>query len=212
MFELERAAIGRGARRPAGVDEAGRGPLAGPVVAACVALPIEEPGLEAALRGLTDSKLLTPRRREYWLQRLRGWPGASISIGWATAAEIDRLNILQATLLAMRRAALRLRPPPDFLLVDGPTAPDMPAPTTAIVGGDRLSVSIAAASIVAKVVRDRHMAAMDRRHPGYGFARHKGYGTRQHLEALRRLGPCPAHRRSFRPVADAMLAPFLPRG
>jgi len=186
------------------VDEAGRGPLAGPVFAACVVLPVDRPWLVEELRGLTDSKRLSHAARRSWARRLRGRPDVSIGVGWATVEEIERLDIHCATHLAMRRAVGRVRPPPDFLLVDGRPVPGLPAPSRAIVGGDGLSLSIAAASVIAKVVRDRYMAALDRRHPGYGFARHKGYGTREHLEALRRLGPCPAHRRSFAPVAAAV--------
>ncbi len=186
----------------AGVDEAGRGPLAGPVVAACVVLPLRG-GAPAELDGLTDSKQLTAARREHFFGILRRMPGVAIGVGRASVSEIDRLNILRATHLAMALAANSLRPAADFLLVDGLPVPGLPCPSRSIVRGDALSLSIAAASVVAKVTRDRLMRALDRRHPGYGFARHKGYGTAAHLLVLRRLGPCPAHRRSFRPVADA---------
>ena len=202
MTGFEREAFAAGFRRVAGLDEAGRGPLAGPVVAACVVLPPAD-GVPAVLEGLTDSKQLTAKQRDRFFRILRGLPGVSIGVGRASVAEIDRLNILRATHRAMARAAAALRPPADFLLVDGLPVTGLPCPSRAIVHGDALSLSIAAASVVAKVTRDRLMAAADRRHPGYGFALHKGYGTASHLEALRRLGPCAAHRRSFRPVADA---------
>lgn len=202
MTGFEREAFAAGFQRVAGLDEAGRGPLAGPVVAACVVLPLLS-GIPEVLEGLTDSKQLSPRRREHFFRILHGLPGVGIGVGRAGVAEIDRLNILRATHLAMARAAAALRPAADFLLVDGLPVRGLPAPSRAIVHGDALSLSIAAASVIAKVTRDRLMTAMDPRHPGYGFARHKGYGTAVHLEALRRLGPCPAHRRSFQPVADA---------
>jgi ribonuclease HII len=202
LIEFEREAFAAGRRRVAGLDEAGRGPLAGPVVAACVVLPLQD-GAPAELDGLTDSKQLTAARREYFLGILRRMPGVAIGVGRASVSEIDRLNVLRATHLAMARAAAALRPEADFLLVDGLPVPGLPIPSRSIVRGDALSLSIAAASVVAKVTRDRLMPALDRRHPGYGFARHKGYGTAAHLLALRLLGPCPAHRRSFRPVADA---------
>ncbi|MCX7818758.1 MAG: ribonuclease HII [Kiritimatiellae bacterium] len=204
MREFESAAYAAGHRRPAGVDEAGRGPLAGPVVAACVVLPgapEAPPTRDSRWDGLTDSKRLTSSARVAWLTRLRSTPGVAIGIGWATVAEIARLNILRATHLAMRRAVARVRPPPDYLLVDGRPVPGLPCAAAAIVRGDQLCLSIAAASVVAKVVRDRYMERLERRHPGYGFAQHKGYGTPAHLDALRRLGPCPAHRLHFRPVA-----------
>jgi len=207
---FEREAFAAGFRRIAGLDEAGRGPLAGPVVAACVVLPLED-GVPAVLDGLTDSKQLTARRREHFFRVLRHLPGVAIGVGRASVAEIDRFNILRATHRAMARAAAALRPAADFLLVDGLAVPGLPCPSRAIVRGDALSLSIAAASVIAKVTRDRLMAAADRRHPGYGFAAHKGYGTAAHLAALRRLGPCAAHRLSFRPVADAAPDPARAR-
>lgn len=184
--------------RIAGVDEAGRGPLAGPVVAAAVILP-----RHADLPPVKDSKQLTPAQRETLASRLETLPGIAIGLAWVDAAEIDRVNILRATHSAMRSALNQLRPPADFALVDGLPVPDLPVPSEAIVKGDALSASIAAASILAKVARDRYMVEADRRHPGYGFARHKGYGTAAHLAALRTLGPCPEHRRSFAPVTAA---------
>jgi ribonuclease HII len=188
----------------AGVDEAGRGPLAGPVVA--VALVFERAFLEAelygALDGITDSKRLTAAQRETFFALLTRRPEVTIGIGVAAVEEIDRLNILAATHVAMRRSLEALQPPCDFALVDGLPVAGLPCPSLAVIGGDARSLSIAAASIVAKVTRDRLMTELDGRFPGYGFARHKGYGTRAHTEALLRLGPTPAHRRSFRPVRE----------
>lgn len=209
MIGFEREAFAAGFRRVAGLDEAGRGPLAGPVVAACVILPLDG-GVPRDLDGLTDSKQLTAAQRERFLGVLRRLPGVAIGVGRASVAEIDRLNILRATHRAMARAAAALKPPADFLLVDGLPVPGLPCPSRAIVHGDALSLSIAAASVVAKVTRDRLMTAIDLRHPGYGFARHKGYGTAVHLAALRSLGPCPAHRRTFRPVAESGPQPARP--
>lgn len=180
----------------AGVDEVGRGPLAGPVVAAAVILP---PDLE--LPGLDDSKRLGARRRTELAQEIH--ERATVSIALASVAEIDRLNILQATLLAMRRAIAGLRPVPAGVLIDGNRLPEgLALPARAVVGGDGLETVIAAASIVAKVHRDRLMADLDTQYPGYGLGQHAGYGTAAHLDALRRLGPSPVHRRSFRPVRD----------
>jgi len=180
--------------RVAGLDEVGRGPLAGPVVAACVVLPANLPPATAAL--FDDSKKLSPAAREQAYAALLE-SGAQIGIGAASVAEILRLNILQASLLAMRRAFARLTPPPDAALVDGNRAPGLACPTQCVIGGDAASLSIAAASIAAKVIRDRGMARLDARHPGYGWAANAGYGTPVHLEALARLGPTPHHRAGF---------------
>ena len=178
----------------AGVDEAGRGPLAGPVVAAAVILDPCRP-----ITGLADSKKLTPVQRAELDAEIR-----ACALAWcvasATVEEIDHLNILGATMLAMTRAVEGLSRRPERVLVDGNRLPDLPCPGQAVVGGDARVPAISAASILAKVARDREMERLDRRHPGYGFARHKGYPTREHLAALERLGPCPAHRRSFAPV------------
>jgi ribonuclease HII len=180
----------------AGIDEAGRGPWAGPVVAAAVVLdPARVPA------GLDDSKRLSAPRRAALFEALAAC--AAVGVGLADVAEIDRLNIRRATHLAMRRALDALPTRPRHALVDGNDVPDLPCPATAVVGGDGLSLSIAAASIVAKVTRDRLMEALARSHPGYGFERHKGYGTALHRGALARLGPCAQHRLSFRPVALA---------
>lgn len=184
----------RGASSLAGVDEAGRGPLAGPVVAAAVVLPADLAGFE----GVRDSKVLSPARRArlYPLIRAR----ARVGVGHATPAEITERNILQATFLAMRRALEDLGEAARGarLIVDGDKElPGWAGPQEALVDGDAKSLCVAAASVVAKVVRDRWMRALDRRHPGYGFAAHKGYGTAAHYEALRRLGPCAEHRPAF---------------
>jgi len=184
----------------AGVDEAGRGPLAGPVVAAAVWLP---EGFEAA--GINDSKKMTAARREREFERLTGDPAVLWAAGVADAGEIDRINILKATHLAMRRAVEGLGREPELCLVDGLPVPGFPWPHEAVVKGDSKSLAIAAASIVAKVTRDRMMAELALEFPEYGFERHKGYGTKAHLEALRRHGPCPVHRRSFQPVAQLEL-------
>jgi ribonuclease HII len=187
----------------AGVDEAGRGPLAGPVVAAAVILRHDRP-----IIGLADSKALTAIRRETLFDIIRRDALAS-AIAWADAEEIDRLNILQATLLAMRRAVLGLVCRPATIEVDGNRLPDFRvghyAPQArAIVDGDRHIPAISAASILAKVSRDRMMLAVDRLHPEYGFARHKGYGTIEHRACIDRFGPCQCHRRSFSPLRDRL--------
>lgn len=178
----------------AGVDEAGRGPLAGPVVAAAVILDELKP-----IRGLADSKVLSPKRRERLYDEVMA-RALCVSVGQAGVDEIDRLNILQATLLAMRRAVEGLRLLPRLVLVDGNQVPVLKVQVSAIVKGDATVPAISAASIVAKVVRDRQCLELHRRFPEYGFEGHKGYPTPEHLEALRRLGPCPEHRRSFAPV------------
>jgi ribonuclease HII len=194
-WTAERAAWAEGWVRVAGVDEAGRGPLAGPVVAAAAILP-----REAELPGVLDSKCLDAAAREALYEVIR-----DRAIAWAVAVvdveEIDRVNILRATHAAMSRALAQIEPLPCGALVDGMPVTGLPCPHRAIVDGDALSVSIAAASILAKVTRDRLMVDLDERYPGYGFARHKGYCTPAHFAALRRLGPSPIHRRSFAPVA-----------
>ena len=192
---FERRHWGRGVRLVAGADEAGRGPLAGPVVAAAVILPADVP--DEVLAGCDDSKRLQPRAREALVPRIResalAWAVAEVSV-----AEIDALNIAQASFEAMRRAVAALHLVPEHVLVDGLANPRLPWPQTAIVGGDGLSLSIAAASILAKVHRDTRMAELESRYPGYGFAAHKGYPTAAHRQAIARLGPCAEHRRSFR--------------
>jgi len=184
----------------AGVDEAGRGPLAGPVVAAAVILDDLQP-----IRGLADSKQLSARRREALYDEIRARALATC-IAEASVEEIDRLNILQATLLAMQRAVAGLRLPPRKVLVDGNRLPLLRMPAEAIVGGDRRVAEISAASILAKVHRDRLCLVLHEAHPDYGFAGHKGYPTAAHLAALQRLGACAAHRRGFGPVRLAIAA------
>ena len=177
-----------------GIDEAGRGPWAGPVSAAAVIWPA---GV-AVPRGITDSKKLSPEARDGLYDAILAT--AHVGIGLASVAEIDGLNILRATMLAMRRAVEALSPAPAHALVDGNRAPDLPCKVTTLVKGDALSLSIAAASIIAKVHRDRIMVAAETEFPGYGFARHKGYGTAEHSKALQRLGPTSFHRTSFSPI------------
>ena len=181
----------------AGVDEAGRGPLAGPVVAAAVILDEIHP-----IAGLADSKKLSAARRERLYDEIRA-KALCCCIAEASVEEIERLNILQATLLAMQRAVAGLRLRPGLVLVDGNRLPLLDMRAEAIVKGDAKVAAISAASILAKVTRDRGLLTLDQRYPQYGFARHKGYGTAEHLEALRLHGPCPEHRRSFAPVAQA---------
>jgi ribonuclease HII len=184
----------------AGIDEAGRGPLAGSVFASAVVLP---PGFIP--QGINDSKKLTPRVRERLHQQLTSEPDVLWAVAKKNASEIDLLNILMATHAAMRTAWELLEPRPDHVLIDGLPVPQFPCPQTALVGGDAISLSIAAASIIAKVERDREMEEMDRLYPEYGFAKHKGYPTAEHFAKLRLHGPCPIHRRSFAPVAQAEL-------
>jgi ribonuclease HII len=182
-----------------GVDEAGRGPLAGPVCAAAVILA---PAPAPRIRGLADSKTLDPETREKLAARIK-LRAIAWSVAFATVDEIDRLNIRQANLLAMRRAVEALSTRPTLALVDGNDPPALPCAARTIVGGDASHPAISAASILAKVARDAVMVALDAEHPGYGFASHKGYGAKAHLDALRRLGPCPHHRMSFEPVRAA---------
>jgi ribonuclease HII len=186
----------------AGVDEAGRGPLAGPVVAAAVILDAARP-----IAGLADSKALSPSRRESLAIEVRS-SSIAWGLGWADAAEIDAINILQATMLAMRRAVAALQVSPAHVIVDGNRCPDLrglpfECTTEAVVKGDALVASVSAASILAKVARDAYMRELDGRYPGYGFADHKGYPTAAHVAAIRRLGPSPVHRLSFAPVQSS---------
>lgn len=182
----------------AGVDEAGRGPLAGPVVAAAVILDERHP-----IKGLADSKKLSARRREQLFDEIRA-KALCCSIAQASVEEIDQFNILQATLLAMRRAVEGLRLKPKLVLVDGNRLPVLEMQAQAIIKGDALVPAISAASILAKVHRDRWCAELDLQHPQYGFAKHKGYGTAEHLAALALHGACAHHRKTFRPVAEAL--------
>ncbi len=203
-WALENAARRRGAARIAGLDEVGRGPMFGPVVAAAVILP-----KGCRLQGLTDSKQLTEKQRNEFDLSVRAQ-----AVAWAIAVvdaeTIDRINIRRASLLAMRMAVERLAVAPDYLLpdyllVDGLDTIDWPCEQQAVVGGDARSISIAAASVLAKVHRDRLLVELDAVYPGYGLARHKGYCVAEHLEALRRLGPTPLHRKNWSPVAQRML-------
>lgn len=203
-LEVERRSWNAGLGRVAGVDEVGMGPLAGPVVAAAVVFPrptselASEAGIPATFpAGVRDSKTLTRKARERLEPKIRA-VAAGVGIGVVEVGTIDRINIYQAGLKAMRLAVARLPTPPEHVLLDGRRLSDCPYPQTSFPKGDRDVYSIAAASIVAKTYRDRLMVELDRRYPEYGFARHKGYATVAHREALRRFGPCPAHRRSFR--------------
>ncbi|MDR7512444.1 MAG: ribonuclease HII, partial [Armatimonadota bacterium] len=195
LFAYEAAAWEAGATTVAGVDEAGRGPLAGPVVAAAVVFPAV-----AALRRLRDSKQLGPRDRDRLYDEIAS-SGASIGIGLSDVDEIEHHNILGATQLAWARAVASLPAVPALVLLDGNCPGPLPIPQRTVVKGDARCASIAAASVIAKVTRDRLMVDLDRRYPQYGFARHKGYATADHLAALRRFGPSPVHRRRYLPAA-----------
>jgi ribonuclease HII len=201
-FEFERALWRKNLTRVAGVDEAGRGPLAGPVVAAAAILPAQwaESGLPHELDGLNDSKQLTELQREKFFAFITACGEIEFAIAGVDAAVIDKINILQATHRAMNDALAKLNPQPQHALVDGRPVNTMRVPQTAIVKGDARSYSIAAASVLAKVARDRLMLEFDRQFPEYGFAGHKGYGTARHLAAIAAHGPCPIHRRSFAPL------------
>lgn len=190
-YQLENAARSEGFSAVCGIDEAGRGPLAGPVFAAAVILPEN-----CSIEGINDSKKLTPKKREILFDEIRA--GAlSYGIGFATEQEIDSINILQATFLAMKRAFDAMNIRANLALVDGNRMPNLGVETRTIVRGDALSASIAAASILAKVSRDRLLCEIDRIYPQYGFAKHKGYGTAYHVEMLQKYGPCPVHRKTF---------------
>lgn len=190
-YAYEKRAGERGFSAVCGIDEAGRGPLAGPVCAAAVILPPD-----CDIPGINDSKKLSEKKREALFPVIQE-KALAFGIGWATAEEIDRVNILQATFLAMARAVEALPAPADYALVDGNRMPPLPIPGETIVKGDATSASIAAASILAKVSRDRLLRRLDEEHPEYGFAKHKGYGTKAHYEAIRKYGLLPEHRRSF---------------
>ena len=199
MLRHERALWAQGLTRVAGVDEVGVGPLAGPLVAAAVILPPE-----CAVRGIDDSKKVPPARREALRVEIEAC-AIAVAIGIVEVGDVDRLNTYWASIEAMRRAVAALPVAPQQVLIDARHIPGLAVPQVALVKGDARSYSIAAASIIAKVRRDAMMTALEERYPGYGFARHMGYGTAEHLAALARLGPCPAHRRSFQPVAQARL-------
>jgi ribonuclease HII len=183
----------------AGVDEAGRGPLAGDVVAAAVILPAQ-----SSIEGLTDSKKLSAKQREHLYPLIRQ-QALAYAVARASVEEIDRLNILQASLLAMKRSVAALNRQPEFVYVDGNRCPEWEYPCQALIKGDSRIASIAAASILAKVERDDEMRDLDSRFPGYGLAQHKGYPTKLHLAALRELGPCEIHRKSFAPVKELLI-------
>ncbi|MEQ1654222.1 MAG: ribonuclease HII [Nitrospira sp.] len=199
--EFEQEARRCGYRRIAGVDEAGRGPLAGPVVAAAVILPFR-----CRLTGADDSKQLSVSERDRLYAEIMD-RAVSVGVGSATADEIDQINILEATRLAMRRALAEISPAPDYVLIDAVSLAGMAMPIRPIIKGDALSLSIAAASIVAKVTRDRLMAQFHVAYPQYNFLSHKGYGTEEHLARLVEYGPSPIHRRTFAPVSAVLNAP-----
>ena len=201
LLAFERHSHSRGFQRVAGIDEAGRGPLAGPVVAAAVILP---PGL--LIKDVNDSKKLSPDKRERLYDVIMEH-ALAVGVGMGSPELIDRINILQATRYAMFEAISQLAPPPDFILIDGISTIDSSIPQKTIKKGDSLSLSIAAASIIAKVTRDRLMKELDAVHPGYGFAGHKGYGSALHMEAIRRLGPSPIHRLTFGGVKEYVVCP-----
>jgi len=193
----------------AGIDEAGRGAWAGPVVAAAVVLPLERSDLKSLLDGVRDSKLLSARQRSHWAGIIREIASA-IGVGQATAEEVDTLGLIPATRSAMTRAIHELDPSPDHLLIDHILLPETALPQTALPRGDAIVLSIAAASIIAKVTRDNIMIELGECYPGYGFPQHKGYGTRVHQEALAELGPSPVHRRSFTPIAALLSKTMAP--
>lgn len=198
MFSYERQVWAMGYKLVAGLDEAGRGPLAGPVVAAAVILPGE-----TYLPGLDDSKRLSPKRRQELYEMIRE-QAIAVGIGMVHPDGIDEANVMMATYKAMVKAVHDLKIPPDYLLIDALHLPGVTQPQAPIVGGEGLSCSIAAASIVAKVTRDEFMIEMDKEYPQYGFANHKGYGTAEHREALEKHGPCPIHRRTFGAVREIL--------
>ena len=198
-FDLETVSITLGEWPVAGVDEAGRGPWAGPVVAAAVCLDPDDLPL-----GLADSKLLDAGSREAAYAAIRKRPKIQVGVGIGDVERIDRDNILHATMWAMGEAVAALGVRPKLVLIDGNRAPRLSIPTRTIISGDRFCLSIAAASIIAKITRDRMMVELAREYPGYGFERHKGYGTPEHAATLTRLGVCPIHRRSFKPVQMAL--------
>lgn len=187
----------------AGLDEAGRGAWAGPVISAAVVLPIEHFNLANVLEGVRDSKLMTPFAREKWAQRIRQ-VALAVSVGSASAGEVDDLGLLPATRFSMERALQQLSVEPSYLLIDHIGLPQIQLPQMSLTRGDARSLSIAAASIIAKTTRDHIMVEMNDRHKGYDFDRHKGYGTRRHRMALLQRGPSPIHRKSYRPVAASL--------
>jgi ribonuclease HII len=209
-FHHETTLVEQGMTRIAGVDEAGRGPLAGPVFAAAVILPVDWilNGLPESLQKLNDSKQLTAEVRETLFVELTGRAEVHFAIASVAERMIDQINILQATHRAMNQALAQLSPAPQHVLVDGLRVRSMAWPQTPIVSGDALSYSIAAASVLAKVSRDRLMVQLDAQYPGYGFASHKGYGTPEHVAAIKALGPSPIHRQSFAPCRPTQTEMF----
>ncbi len=204
LWSYEKQAWANGYAQVVGVDEVGRGPLAGPVVAAAVVLPKSfDP------TGIRDSKVMTPKARDVAYERIVA-EAVGVGMGIVSPEVIDRINILQATHTAMRAALNDLGVAFDFILIDGRPVRNLPAESLAIVKGDSLSISISAASIVAKVSRDRIMLQIDRQYPEYGFASHKGYGSRDHIAAIQKHGPCPYHRKSFAPIAERIQQCPLP--
>ena len=191
MSVYEKEAFSQGFSLIGGMDEAGRGPLAGPVVAACVILDPSKPVL-----GVNDSKKLSPKRRQELKKEIEE-KAIAIGVGIVDEKRIDEINILEATKEAMRMAVSNLKVTPDMLFIDAVHLPGVSMEQRSIIKGDALSVSIAAASIIAKETRDEMMVKMDETYPGYGFAKHKGYGTKEHIQAIQKMGPCPIHRRSF---------------
>jgi len=198
-FRYERALKKKGFNLVCGIDEAGRGPLAGPVVAAAVIFPSE-----VRIKGLRDSKKLTPKKRNILYEQIMK-SAESVGVGIVNEKVIDSVNIFNAAFLAMKAAILELKSAPDHIVVDGRhKIPAITIPQTAVVGGDDICSSVAAASIIAKVTRDSIMVKLDKRYPGFGFAKHKGYGTARHLALLKKKGPTPIHRRSYMPVVEAL--------
>ena len=197
MYQFEQALWKKDIQLVAGTDEAGRGPLAGPVVASCVILPAPD---EYLINGLNDSKLLSEKKRENLFQLIQ--EHAQVGIGVISEKTIDKINIYQATRLAMKTAFENLPVLPNYLLIDGPLKLDIRCPSKSIIKGDRKSASIAAASIIAKVTRDRLMKQYDEQYPQYNFKQHKGYATKRHKHSIEQFGPCPIHRRSFSPIKD----------
>jgi len=199
-LNLERELLRGGSLYVAGLDEVGRGAWAGPIVAAAVLLPVRVRSLSGKLKGVRDSKQMSPGQRQRWDRRIREL-ACGVGVGEASREEVDRIGVVAATRLAMERALQRLPLPPDYLLIDYLRLPEIAIPQLSIVHGDARCLSIAAASVVAKVARDRLMVELEAVHPGYGFAAHKGYGTRGHRAALESLGASPVHRMSFAPLA-----------
>ncbi len=204
-YALEAILLTQGFKYIAGVDEVGRGPWAGPVLAGAAILDIENVPKDLLL-ALDDSKKLKPIRREEINTRLLSEPSVMVGFGAASVEEVDEINILQASLLAMQRAVNDLPVPPSYALVDGNKPPKLECPLDCVVKGDAISLSIAAASIIAKVARDRLMTALDLEFPGYGWATNAGYGTPQHQAGIKKLGICPHHRKSFKPIKVALEA------